>query len=337
MGPDLHAFPRVDLGHWPTPLDHAPRLGAALGGIRLLLKRDDVGGLGAGGNKLRKLEFLLGAALAGGAEQVVTFGALQTNHGRQTAAACAKLGLRCDLVLTRTVPRGGADYEGSGNIPLDHLYGATVHVCEDATEAAAVHQRLVADAEAGGRTVATLPVGGSTAVGVLGYVAATVELFTRLDDLGITPDALFVPVGSAGTAAGVALAVDLLGRDVRVEGACVSHTADESRDDITRLATEAAALLGSPAPALRTLLVDDRAVGPGYGVPTAAVWDALRLFARTEGVTLDPVYTGKAAACLVDRVRAGEIAAGETVVFLHTGGLPGLFAYQPEMGVEASR
>ncbi|OLR95475.1 D-cysteine desulfhydrase family protein [Actinokineospora bangkokensis] len=328
---DLTPFPRVPLGHWPTPLDECPRLGAELGGIRPLLKRDDVGGVGAGGNKLRKLEFLLGRALADGAEQVITFGAVQTNHGRQTAAACARLGLRCDLVLTRSVPMSGAAYDESGNIALDHLYGAAVHLCDGPEETAQVYASLVADAERAGRTTATFPVGGSSETGALGYVAATIELFTQLDTLGTSADTLLVPVGSAGTVAGVALAAELLGRRVRVEAACISHTAAESRADIERIASATAALLGHPAPTLDALVLDDRAVGPAYGVPTPQMWEALRLFARTEGVTLDPVYTGKAAACFLDRARTGEYREGETVVFFHTGGLPGLFAYAPQL------
>ncbi|MGQ0841991.1 D-cysteine desulfhydrase family protein [Actinokineospora sp.] len=331
MAVDLSAFPRVPLGHWPTPIDDCPRLSAALGGPRVLVKRDDVGGIGAGGNKLRKLEFLLGAALADGADTVVTFGAVQSNHGRQTAAACARLGLRCELVLTRSVPRAGEAYERSGNIALDRLYGATVHLCADDADTAETYRRVIDTAATDGRTVATFPVGGSSPLGVLGYVAATVELFAQLDSLGLEVHRLVVPVGSAGTAAGVALAVDLLGRNVIVDGGCVSHTAEESLADIRRLAAASAELMGRPAPALDRLRTTDRAVGPGYGIPTDQVWDALRLFARTEAITLDPVYTGKAAAAFIDQVRAGEITAAETVVFLHTGGLPGLFAYAPEL------
>ncbi|WP_245931215.1 D-cysteine desulfhydrase family protein [Actinokineospora auranticolor] len=323
---DLTPFPRATLGHWPTPLRACPRLGAALGGgPGPLVKRDDVGALGVGGNKLRKLEFLLGAAVADGVTRVITFGALQTNHGRLTAAACASLGLRCDLVLTRDVPRTGEAYERSGNMALHRLYGATVHVCAEA-EVAGVVAALTA--EAGG--VAVLPVGGSNAVGVLGYVAATAELFAQLDAEGIEPDRIVVPVGSAGTAAGVVAGVALLGRTTRVDGACVSRTAAESLATIRRLAGEAAALLGQEID-LAHAHADDRAVGPGYGIPTDAMWEALGLFARTEGITLDPVYTGKAAAYLVDATRSGEIGREETVVFLHTGGLPGLFAYAPDL------
>ena len=328
---DLTAQPRVLLGTWPTPLDDCPRLTSALGGPRILVKRDDVNGLGAGGNKLRKLEFLLGGAVAAGADTVITFGAVQTNHGRLTAAACARLGLRCELVLTRAVPRDGEAYERSGNIVLDALYGATVHLCDDEGETGRVYERLISEAAEDGRTVATFPVGGSSDVGVLGYVTAAEELRTQLDAAGIAADRIHVPVGSAGTAAGLALGIDLLDWPVALDAGCVSHPADESMADIRRLATEAAALLGVAEPALERVRTDDRAVGPGYGVPTDEVWAALRLFASTEGITLDPVYTGKAAAGLVDAVRRGEIGADETVVFVHTGGLPGLFAYAPEM------
>jgi D-cysteine desulfhydrase family pyridoxal phosphate-dependent enzyme len=326
---DLEDQPRITLGQWPTPLDDCPRLTEALGGPRILVKRDDVNGLGAGGNKLRKLEFLLGAALADGADTIITFGAVQTNHGRQTAAACARLGLRCELVLTKAVPMSGDAYDHSGNMLLDQLYGAHVHLCANDVETVAAYERIVETAAAEGRKTATLPVGGSNAVGVLGYVAAVAELHAQLDDLHV--DRIVVAVGSAGTAAGLTAGAGLLGWPVELYGACISHTAGESEADIRRLVGETGTLLGMPIPNLDHLRLDDSAVGPGYGVPTPQMWDALRLFARTEGITLDPVYSGKAAAALVGAVRAGVIGADETVVFVHTGGLPGLFAYAPEL------
>jgi D-cysteine desulfhydrase len=319
---DLSAHPRVSLGQWPTPLDDCQRLSEALGGPRILVKRDDVNGLGVGGNKLRKLEFLLGEALAAGADTVITFGAVQTNHGRQTAAACAKLGLRCELILTKAVPRSDETYEHSGNILLDGLYGANVHLCASDEEAGAVHERLVNT----GNT-ATLPVGGSNGVGVLGYVAAAAELHEQLDEV----DRIVVAVGSAGTAAGLAAGISLLDWPVILDGACISHTEEESRADIQRLVDEAAGVIGAPIEPLELLELTDRAVGPGYGMPTEQMWEALRLFGRTEGITLDPVYSGKAAAAFIDQVRTGEIGADETVVFVHTGGLPGLFAYAPDL------
>ncbi|MBM7772615.1 D-cysteine desulfhydrase [Actinokineospora baliensis] len=326
MAHDLTAFPRVPLGLWPTPLQDCPRLAAALGVRRLLVKRDDISPLGVGGNKLRKLEFLLGAALGAGVRQVITFGALQTNHGRLTAAACARLGLRCDLVLTRDVPRSGEAYERSGNMALHRVFGANVHLCADEQEVAETCRALAEDAAAHDRPVLSIPIGGSSATGALGYVAATQELLAQLDD---TPDRIVVGAGSAGTAAGIAVALEGLG--IRLDAACVSRDATQARAMITDLAAKTADLLGSPVPALATLHTDDRAVGPGYGIPTPEVWAAIALFARTEAITLDPVYTGKAAAYLRAATRSGEIAPTETVVFVHTGGLPGLFAYAPEL------
>lgn len=331
---DLSDFPRLELGSWPTPLEPAPRLSEALGGPRILIKRDDVNGLGVGGNKLRKLEFLLGAALAEGVDTVVTFGGVQTNHGRQTAAACARLGLRCELVLIRVVPRDGDAYERSGNVALDRLYGARVHVCEIEDEAA-ILARILDEAAADGRTTVALPVGGSNGVGVLGYVNAAVEL---REQLGSTqPDRIVCPIGSAGTVSGLALGAALLDWPVRIDAAAVSPSAMSKLDNVRSLTGEAADLLNVAHPELDHVRVTDRALGDGYGVPTAETWEAIRLFGRTEGITLDPVYTGKAAAALVDAVHAGEIGAEETVVFVHTGGLPGLFGYAPELIAEVSR
>jgi D-cysteine desulfhydrase len=323
------------LGTWPTPLEECPRLSEALGGPRILVKRDDVNGLGVGGNKLRKLEFLLGASVADGADTVITFGGLQTNHGRQTAAACARLGLRCELVLTRVVSRDGEAYERSGNVALDLLYGARVHLCDDDAETEATYRRLIGEAVADGRIVATLPVGGSNEIGVLGYVNGARELHAQLGDRPV--DRIVCAVGSAGTAAGLALGAALLDWPVLLDGAAVSPSAPSKLTEIRRLAGLTAGLLEVTVPDLEHVQVTDRALGPGYGVPTDQVWQAIRLFGRTEGITLDPVYTGKAAAALIDAVRAGEIGPAETVVFLHTGGLPGLFGYAPDLVEQAGR
>lgn len=328
---DLNRFPRAELGVWPTPLQPAPRLSADLGGAPVLLKRDDVNPLGAGGNKLRKLEFLLGKALADGADTVITFGAVQTNHGRQTAAACAKLGLRCELVLTARVPREGEAYDHSGNIVLDHLFGARTHICRDATESVAVYERLVAEAAAEGRTVATFPVGGSDGVGTLGYVNAAVELAAQLDEQGIADARVVVAMGSGGTAAGLALGFAALGRSEGVSVGCVGMPADETAEQVTGLAAAAAGELGIDPPALDHVDYDDSVLGEGYGQPTEDVWRVLRLFGRTEGVALDPVYTGKAAATMLGGT------GDRPTVFVHTGGLPGLFAYGPEAATAFAR
>lgn len=285
----------------------------------MLVKRDDVGGVGLGGNKLRKLEFTLAAALAAGADRIVTFGGVQTNHGRLTAAACARLGLRCELVLTRSVPRSGFAYDRSGNVALDELFGARVHVCDTDDEAAVLAGELA------GEGTVTLPVGGSSGLGVLGYVAAARELRAQLGDRKV--DRIVCAAGSGGTVAGLAL-----GADTPITAVTVSREAGAAMEVIERVAGLAAEVLALGKPDLGHVTADDSALGEGYGVPTDETWAALRLFARTEGIVLDPVYTGKAAAGLVAGVRPGE-----TVVFVHTGGSPGLYGYAPELAAEARR
>ncbi|WP_409461616.1 D-cysteine desulfhydrase family protein [Amycolatopsis sp. GA6-003] len=334
--PSLDGFPRAGLHHGPTPLVPVPRLGEALGIPRLLLKRDDVHPLGVGGNKLRKLDFHLGAALADGADTVLTFGAVQTNHGRQTAAACAKLGLRCELVLTAEVPRSGDAYERSGNVPLDHLFGARVHICASDAEAAATYERLLAEAADEGRKTRTVPVGGSDPLGVLGYVDAARELAVQLADLGLDRARIVGPHASGATAAGLALGTELLG-SLDLDIACVSHPLNEAVDNLTHLTAGAAQLLGFDPPKLEHVWLNDTTIGEGYGIPASGTWEAIRLFGRTEGVVLDPVYTGKAAAALVEWAAAGRYSPEETVVFVHTGGLPGLFGYAPEFMTEAQK
>lgn len=317
---DLSVFPRVALGSWPTPLDDAPRLATALGSPPVLIKRDDVNGLGAGGNKLRKLEFLLGQAIEDGADTIITFGALQTNHGRQTAAACAKLGLRCELVLTAKVPMKGDAYEKSGNVVLDHMFGANVHICADAEETSQTYARVNHD------KAVTLPVGGSNGLGTLGYVAAAVELVGQLNERGIDNATIVVPQGSGATAAGIALGTELLGWPGTVHAASVSHSAQDAEQELRTLAGDAAAILNAPAPKLDHVRVTDDTIGPGYGVPTQDMWNVLKLFGETEGVILDPVYTGKAAVAFQRLAPTSEVP----LVFLHTGGLPGFYGYSPE-------
>ncbi|WP_285741890.1 D-cysteine desulfhydrase family protein [Lentzea sp. NBRC 105346] len=316
---DLSAFPRVPLGTWPTPLEDAPRLSEALGGPPVLIKRDDVNGLGAGGNKLRKLEFLLGEALEQGKDTVITFGALQTNHGRQTAAACAKLGLRCELILTAKVPQEGEAYEQSGNVVLDHFFGANVHITRTPEEAGKIYDEIDHD------QAVTLPVGGSNGLGTLGYVAAAIELVGQLNERGIGEATIYVAQGSGATAAGLALGTALLGWPGRIHAASVSHPQEDTVKELHDLATEAAKLLNVDLPELNVDFGDDT-IGPGYGVPTEEMWAALKLFARTEGVLLDPVYSGKAAAALAKRAKNEDLP----IVFVHTGGLPGLYGYAPE-------
>jgi D-cysteine desulfhydrase family pyridoxal phosphate-dependent enzyme len=325
MATDLSSFPRIQLGQWPSPLQACPRLSESVGST-VLVKRDDISLIGVGGNKLRKLEFLLGAAVRDGAERVVTFGAVQTNHGRLTAAACARLGLACDLVLTRAVPRDGEAYERSGNILLDRVYGATVHVLDTDEQAEVRHQELLA---AHGKTV-SIPVGGSTGVGALGYVQAVAELITQFGDTGMWPSRLVAPLASAGTAAGLLVGAAAFGWEIDIDLIAVSRPVEAARQVLLPLVAETAALLDIAPPSLDRVRITDRTLGPGYGQPTEEVWRAISLFGSTEAITLEPVYSGKTAAGMLSLIEDGSIAPSETVLFLHTGGLPGLFAYTPE-------
>lgn len=325
----LAAAPRVRLGHWPTPLEPCHRLREVVGGPLVWLKRDDCSGLAVGGNKTRKLEYLLGRAIADGCSGVITFGALQSNHARQTAAACNKVGLTCDLILTRAVDRSDEHYRHSGNLLLDHLLGASVHVVDDPDAAFMLFAELLESAAAEGRQLYGIGPGGSDAVGSLGYVDAAIELAGQVHDLDLDVREIVVATSTAGTAAGLAIGTQLAGWDARVEAACVYHSATETGAEVDGLLHATASALGAPQLALARWGVDDAPLGPGYGIPTPAGREAIELLARTEGVLLDPVYTAKAFGHLLTRLRSGELDDHTDVVFVHTGGSPGLFAYAP--------
>ena len=334
----LAAVPRTRLAALPTPLDDATRLRAALGGPtrcpRILVKRDDLTGLGLGGNKARKLEYLLAHALAEGATALITTGAVQSNHARMTAAAAAMCGLESHLVLTATgaAPTPAPAPADEGNLLLDRLFGAQVYFVPSVDPMLAVghDEAMVAEVASrirarGGRPY-VIPVGGSSAVGALGYVAGTVELAAQLDTIGVRPSRLYFASGSRGTQAGLTLGAHLAGMPYRLHGVAVSAGEPEKIERARRVAGEAATLLGADDSVRAVEFFTDQGfIGEGYGLPTAGALDALRLVARTEALVLDPTYTSKAMAALVAHVRAGQIAASETVVFLHTGGSPALF------------
>ena len=328
----LAALPRTPLASLPTPLDDATRLRAALGGParcpRILVKRDDLTGLGLGGNKARKLEYLLAHALADGATALITTGAVQSNHARMTAAAAAMCGLEAHLVLTAS----SAEPALEGNLLLDRLFGAQVYFVPAVDPMLAVghDEAMVAEVAQGirarGGRPYVIPVGGSSGVGALGYVAGTVELAGQLEALDARPSRLYFGSGSRGTQAGLTLGAHLAGVSYRLHGVAVSAGEPEKIERARRVAGEAAALLGAgDSVRAAEFFTDQGFIGEGYGVPTPAALDALRLVARTEALILDPTYTAKAMAALIDDVRAGRIAGSDTVVFLHTGGSPALF------------
>ena len=328
----LASQPRIALATLPTPINEATRLRNALGGERscprILIKRDDLTSLGLGGNKARKLEYLVADALAQGATTLVTTGAVQSNHARMTAAAAAVTGMRCVLVLTATTERPAI----AGNLLLDKLYGAEIRLVPAIDPMLAVGQdeaavaEVVAEEQAAGRVPYVIPVGGSSGVGVCGYVSGTAELVEQLSASGITASRLYYASGSRGTQAGLTLGAKVCDAPYRVCGVAVSAGEPEKIERAKRIANEAAARIGLPERVeLQDLITDQGYIGEGYGIPTVQALEAIQLAARTEAILLDPCYTSKAMAALIDHVRTGMLGPDETVVFLHTGGMPALF------------
>lgn len=324
----IEQFPRIPLGHFPTPLEPMPNLERQLGGPRLWVKRDDCSGLGAGGNKVRKLEFLLAQAQDRDADCVITIGALQSNHARQTAAACAKLGIECYLILRRGVPVDTDAYNAGGNVLLNGLFGAKVTVIPREASREREMELLAARLRAGGRIPYCIPLGGTDAAGDLGYAQGARELLEQCAAAEVAPTHLVVATGTGGTQAGLVAGLHALGSAARVIGISVEGKEAQQAEAVFRHAAAAAHSLGAAAPLPREAVeVLGGFYGPGYGLPCEEMKEALRLAAQLEGLLLDPVYTGKAMAGLIGLVRGGRFRRGDTVVFLHTGGLPGLFAY----------
>lgn len=328
----LGAQPRLPLATLPTPLSDAVRLREALGGARacprILIKRDDLTSLGLGGNKARKLEYLVADARQHGATTLITTGAAQSNHARMTAAAAAMAGMRCVLVLTATSEQPAI----AGNLLLDKLYGATIRLVPAIDPMLAVGQdeavvaEVAAEEKAAGRVPYVIPVGGSSGIGVFGYVGGTAELVEQLNHAGTAAARLYFASGSRGTQAGLTLGAKLCGATYRVYGVAVSAGEPEKIERAKRIANEAAARLGLPERLeLDDLVTDQGYIGEGYGIPTAAALEAIEILARTEAILLDPCYTSKAMAALIDHVRRGELSPDDSVVFLHTGGMPALF------------
>ena len=324
--------PRVSLAQLPTPIHDAVRFREALGGParcpRILIKRDDLTALGLGGNKARKLEYLVADAQAQGATTLVTTGAVQSNHARMTAAAACVAGMRCVLVLTSTTSEPAL----AGNLLLDRLYGASVRLVPSVDPMLAVGQdeavvaEVVAEEQAHGRKAYVIPVGGSSGIGVLGYVGGSAELVEQLADMAVTPTRLYYASGSRGTQAGLTLGALLCEAPYRVYGVAVSAGEPEKIERAKRIANEAATRLLLPERLeLSDLTTDQGFIGEGYGIPTGGGLEAIVLLAKSEAILLDPCYTSKGMAALIAHVRSSELRPSDTVVFLHTGGMPALF------------
>jgi L-cysteate sulfo-lyase len=325
---DLARFPRVSLCHRPTPIESMPRLGEHLGGPNLFVKRDDCTGLATGGNKTRKLEFLVGEALQQNADVLVTQGAVQSNHVRQTAAAACRFGLGCHALLERRVEDAAPEYEHTGNVLFDRLFGTTLEFrpggLDMNAEASAAADRLRAE----GRRPYFIPGGGSNEVGALGYVACAHEIVEQAAAMAVDFDWIVMATGSTGTQAGLVAGLHALGVSLPVMGVSVRQPRERQIRAVHDLAARTLDRMGCETLPLSAVIVDDGYVGEGYGLPAESTLEAIHLAARFEGLLLDPVYSGKGFAGMVGLARANFFKPTDNVLFLHTGGSAALFAYE---------
>lgn len=331
----LDSIPKISLSHFPTPLDETPRLAKKLGMRKLLIKRDDCTTLALGGNKVRKLEYLMADALSKGADVVLTDGGPQSNHARLTAAAANKCGIARSILFL-----GGPKFERfDGNLLLDIVLGAEIRFMEDATVKQMEHA-MADEAEKlkqQGSNPYVIPIGGSTPLGALGYAQAIREIASQLGDEDKAPQ-IFVSVGSAGTIAGCALGVRLFLPDAQLIGVSVARKSKPLQQDAAKVANGAAKLIEvnetfEPS----DITINDKYYGKCYGVPSEAGNEAVMMAARTEAIILDPIYTGKGMSGLIGMAQAGEIDLDRTSIFIHTGGSPGLMACEEAFRDEAAK
>jgi L-cysteate sulfo-lyase len=330
----LARFPRVKLAHLPTPLEPMERLSKHLGGPRLWIKRDDCTGLSSGGNKTRKLEFLMGEALAMGCDTVITQGATQSNHARQTAAAAAKLGLECHILLEDRTGFDSREYTLNGNVLLDRLHGAQVSKRASGVDMNAEMESLAAGLRDKGKRPYVIPGGGSNVVGALGYANCALELVAQANEMRLVIDHVVHATGSTGTQAGFVAGLSVINAGIPTLGISVRAARDKQEEAVFALAAATAQRVGAAGAVKREQVVaNSDYVGQGYGLPTEGMVEAVKMLAQQEGILLDPVYTGKAMAGLIDLVRKGHFEKDSDIVFLHTGGSVGLFGYPDAFGL----
>ena len=325
----IESLPRFSLTQLPTPVEELKSLSRELGGPELLIKRDDQTGLALGGNKTRKLEFLVGQALEQGADTLVTAGAAQSNHCRQTAAAAARTGLRCELLLNGTKPE-----LPNGNLLLDELLGARIHWIHLSERPAKLHE-LPDQLRKEGRKPYVIPVGGSNGVGATGYVLAMIELVEQLDGIDRRVDHVVFASSSGGTQAGIVVGAKVTGFDGKLHGVSVdkgNRGGAPYDHELANIANETGKYIGFDTQfTAGDFNVDYGYLGSGYGVPSDLEREAIRLVGSREGILLDPVYTGRSMGALVDLIRKKAFRPDETVLFWHTGGAPALFAYANDL------
>jgi L-cysteate sulfo-lyase len=329
---NLARFPRERLAHLPTPLEPLVNLTRELGGPEIWIKRDDCTGLSTGGNKARKLEFLMAEAVVQGADVVMTQGATQSNHARQTAAAAACLGMDCYILLEDRTGKSDSDYTRNGNVLLDILHGATVEHCPANPDMNGALEQRAQRLRADGRKPYVIPGGGSNVTGALGYANAALELVMQANERGLRMDRIVHATGSAGTQAGLVAGLKGVNSDAKLLGIGVRAPQTTQEENVFNLACATADRLGFSGVVKREDVVANcNYIGKGYGFPTPGTIEAINLLARLEGILLDPVYSGKGMAGLIDLVRNGVFKKTETVVFIHTGGSAALFGYADDL------
>jgi L-cysteate sulfo-lyase len=310
-------------------------LSSELGGPALWVKRDDCTGLSTGGNKTRKLEYLLADAIDKGADTVITQGAVQSNHARQTAALCAKLKLTCHILLEDRTGFKDEAYRLNGNVLLDRLHGATISSRPAGANMQAEMGAFAETLKAAGKKPYVIPGGGSNPLGALGYVNAALEITYQMNEMGLKATHLVLPTGSAGTHAGLIAGLKILNSPLKVIGFGVRAPKEKQEQMVFDLACKTAAMLGHEGAVLREdVFADCNYVGAGYGLPTEGMVEAVKMLACTEGLLFDPVYTGKGLSGLIDWVRHGRFTKDDTVIFLHTGGSAALFGYPETFALE---
>ncbi|MCS5622593.1 MAG: D-cysteine desulfhydrase [Candidatus Marinimicrobia bacterium] len=331
----LSRFPRISLAHLPTPLEFLPRLSKYLGGPNIYVKRDDCTGLGIGGNKTRKLEFLIADALEKKATVVITPGAVQSNHVRQTAAAACKVGMKCELVFSKIFENSSDPYLNSGNVFLDKIFGANIREIDKDSDVNIVMEKVVEELREQGEIPYIIPSGGSNPIGALGYVDCALEIIQQANENRLVIDHIIHATGSAGTQAGLISGLKAMSSGIPLLGMGVFAHKSYIEKRVYKLACETVEYMGVPGiVGSNDVVANCDYVGDGYGIPTKEMNDAVIMLARLEGILLDPVYTGKGFAGMIDLIAGNYFDKSGNIVFIHTGGSPGLFAYQDQLNTK---
>lgn len=331
IGDSLSPFRKVKLLDKPTVIQPLKNLNKQLEGVEVYVKRDDVMGMGLGGNKLRKLEFLLGDAAQKGSDVVITSGGIQSNHARLTAVAAAYAGLDCELVLTQAVSKDDLEYRENGNILLEKILDTQTYILPPNSDARQFINKRVLELETMGKRTYLIPMGGSSPIGCLGYVSCFREIILQSNNLNVHFNTIIVPNGSGGTQAGLIAGLKVSGiQNINIKSYTVLADQETANNATYEKVITTLNLLDKKSPIEKEKIdINADFLGTGYGIPTKEMVEALKLLARTEGIFLDPVYSGKAFAGMLSDIREGKFEKGSKILFILTGGLPGLFAYRP--------